>query len=249
LLFLLFSCILPSFTCFLFLFSLVTTKLNTLSTATGEESHQHHAINAFIDVLGCQHYEAEFYLESSCWDIQTAVVLWLENNPTTRSSVGNQQQVVSFNSPSLPEFSFKRYQEKIIPIEGLDPMWNAMVDPFEGHIVFCHKLTGSRQKSVPKGFADLEDQHLSDHIHCGSSLKLSSNSDNNTTAGIHPSMFDEVDEENENSDGGNDTNTDDALTENESSLFHPAYRHQKQAIPEGVLLVVFFNLCPFFTFF
>jgi hypothetical protein len=233
-----------------FVFSIVTSKLNILTTATGEESHQIHSINAFIEVLGCQHHEAEFYLESSCWDIQTAVVLWLENNPTTRSSTiaaGNQQQMVTFSSPSLPEFCFKRYQEKVITIEGLDPLWIATVDPFEGHIIFCNKLTGNRQKQVPKGFADLEDQHLSDHIHSGSSLKLSSSDGNNTTAGIHPSMFDEDnnrDDEGGSLGGGDDTNTDDALTENENSM-HADYQHQKQTIQEGI---IFFPVIVFFSF-
>jgi hypothetical protein len=33
-----------------------------------------------MEVLSCPNHEAEFYLESTAWDIETAVVLWLENN-------------------------------------------------------------------------------------------------------------------------------------------------------------------------
>lgn len=62
----------------------VTMKLTNLSTAdstSDSEAHRERSIDAFVDVLQCLRSEAEFFLESSNWDVETAVVLWLENNP------------------------------------------------------------------------------------------------------------------------------------------------------------------------
>jgi hypothetical protein len=42
--------------------------------------HYQNQIAAFIGVLGCSASEAEFFLESTTWDIETAVSLWLENH-------------------------------------------------------------------------------------------------------------------------------------------------------------------------
>ena len=68
---------------------LVTSKLTNLCTVTTEghgsdvtaNFNPEESIQAFIDVLKCPHMEASFYLESSDWNIETAVLLWLENNP------------------------------------------------------------------------------------------------------------------------------------------------------------------------
>lgn len=99
-------------------------------------------------MLSCTKNEAAFYLESSAWDIQTAVMLWLENNPSQSwSRTGTVAQ--SIFQPS------RKYQERLVSIEGLDPDWSAFVDPFEGTIYFLHVPTGVRQKTVPGGFADL----------------------------------------------------------------------------------------------
>mmetsp|Transcript_1823 Transcript_1823/g.3157 ORF Transcript_1823/g.3157 Transcript_1823/m.3157 type:complete len:428 (+) Transcript_1823:85-1368(+) len=57
----------------------ITSKLTTLSTI--ESSGTEDSISAFIEVLKCSTEEAQFYLESSAWNVETAVMLWLENNP------------------------------------------------------------------------------------------------------------------------------------------------------------------------
>jgi hypothetical protein len=61
----------------LLLLSSVTSKLTSLSTKESLEE----SVLAFIDVLKCSTEEARFYLESSAGCVETAVMLWLENNP------------------------------------------------------------------------------------------------------------------------------------------------------------------------
>jgi hypothetical protein len=134
------------------IFSLVTNKLNTLTT--GIDGNQQHSINAFIEVLNCTYNEANFYLESSAWDIQTAVILWLENNPSSWSRTGTFASAVQFKyQPIAP-----KYQPRIVHIEGLDVSeWVAKVDAYDGGIYFHNQFTGRTQRHVPPGFADVED--------------------------------------------------------------------------------------------
>jgi hypothetical protein len=131
---------------------LVTNKLNTLTT--GIDGNQQHSINAFIEVLNCTYNEANFYLESSAWDIQTAVILWLENNPSSWSRTGTFASAVQFKyQPIAP-----KYQPRIVHIEGLDVSeWVAKVDAYDGGIYFHNQFTGRTQRHVPPGFADVED--------------------------------------------------------------------------------------------
>lgn len=75
-------------------------------------------------------------------------MLWLENNPSQSwSRSGTVAQ--SIFQPT------RKYQERLVTIDGLDSDWSAFVDPFDGSIYFLHVPTGVRQKSVPGGFADL----------------------------------------------------------------------------------------------
>lgn len=153
---------------------LVTSKLNSLST--GEEAQREHSIHAFIEVLGCNWNEAEFYLESTTWDIQTAVVLWLENNPTSTNS-WSRQGTLAASRWSAPQ---PRFRDQIVLIEGLDSeKWTARVDPYDGCIYFYNNSTGVRQHQVPVGFADLP-------------------AAKQQRKGIHPEMFDDdIDEDNQ----------------------------------------------------
>eukprot|EP00981_Chlorochromonas_danica_P012601 scaffold5200_cov165-Ochromonas_danica.AAC.4 len=119
----------------------ITHKLNGMST--GEDSKSI-SISAFLDVLGCSSEEAEFYLESSMWEIQTAVALWLENNPHPLTSFPKY-----ITQPIIP-----KYREREVIIAGLPLDWSARVSAADGTIYFVHLPTGERQMSVPPGFAD-----------------------------------------------------------------------------------------------
>eukprot|EP01035_Chromulina_nebulosa_P029180 gene29180-38653_t len=80
--------------------SQITSKLTNLcSVATDGQGNEMNAgfnpeesIKAFIDVLKCPHMEASFYLESSDWNIETAVLLWLENNPNPSNVMGTANE-------------------------------------------------------------------------------------------------------------------------------------------------------------
>ena len=65
------------------------------------------SIKAFIDVLKCPHMEASFYLESSDWNIETAVLLWLENNPNPSNVMGtaNEYSHSAYNNINMSNSS------------------------------------------------------------------------------------------------------------------------------------------------
>lgn len=149
---------------------IVTVKLNSLSTKDNE--YRDSSIAAFMEVLRCPNTDAEFYLESSNWDVQTAVVLWLENNPNrnvlghnlffpSASSALESSSTRSYGSSSaaIPAVFgkpiTKKYQRKDVEIEGINPPWVARVSAFEGVMYFHNLQTGQSQRQVPPGFADL----------------------------------------------------------------------------------------------
>lgn len=113
---------------------------------------------AFIEVLDCTREVAEFYLDSAAGDIQTAVVLWLENNPHPTTSFSSINRHAShgggYLSHRMSSWSKRRYQEKTVSIEGLPPGFIAKVHPESGRIYFIELSTGLKQDHVPDGFAD-----------------------------------------------------------------------------------------------
>ena len=130
----------------------VTSKLDNLSTNPDERKEE--SIKAFIEVLGCFESEASFYLESSAWDIETALSLWFENNPSSNTLGGGGGL---FSSPTWPgpvEANEGGWVKRGVVIEGLDPEWKASVSRSTGCIYFTHVPTGFRQSCVPPGFAD-----------------------------------------------------------------------------------------------
>jgi hypothetical protein len=146
-----------------------------LNLSSGEINHAE-SVAAFLEVLGCSDIEASFYLESALWDIQNAVVLWLENNPHPATSFAHFGP--DFHSPSLatsssiltnqpmPQISKQpfRWKERTVEIIGLDPTWIAKVNPYDGSIYFVSRLTGLKQRAVPPGFAD-NINNSKDHYH------------------------------------------------------------------------------------
>lgn len=128
-------------------------KLSTTDKSTNGDK-----IAAFIQVLQCAHDEAQFYLESSAWDAETAVMLWLDNhNESTSYSVPTYREHNYYDSIQvrMPHLSGKRWRSREVIIEGLDSEWAAYVSDRTGQVYFVHKLTGYQQQSVPPGFADL----------------------------------------------------------------------------------------------
>lgn len=66
-----------------------------LSTSDQSASCDQSIVAAFIEVLQCSPSEAEFFLESSAWDMQTAVLLYLENNPHSLSQFEREREMHS----------------------------------------------------------------------------------------------------------------------------------------------------------
>ncbi len=163
--------------CFIFYF-IVTAKLNTLST--NEDEKKEECTKAFIEVLGCSNSEASFYLESSAWDLEAAVVLWLESNTvnngssSSRYSYNDHPRPPPMFMPSMPYNSMsssynpnnsnglyggahKRYQPREVIIAGLPVDWRAEVNADNGIVQFVHIPTGVRQNNVPPGYADADE--------------------------------------------------------------------------------------------
>lgn len=130
----------------------ICSRLNDLKTV---DRQQH--LDAFIEVLECSMQEATFFLESSDWDISTAVSLFLENQPNTkRRAIGNEG--IPERGCFMPiEPRKSRFIPKQIVIDHLTDGWEASVSPHSGQIVFFHPATLTRQYCVPPGFSDKPD--------------------------------------------------------------------------------------------
>eukprot|EP01035_Chromulina_nebulosa_P017397 gene17397-22946_t len=133
----------------------ICNKMSSLTTSDQSNSlNNEDKVIAFIQVLQCAYDEAYFYLESSAWDTETAVILWLDNhynNDRDRiSSIHNHNKINKYNSFIKP----LEYEPIQVYIEGLDPKWIARVSKNSGKIYFTHIDTGVQQYCVPPGFAD-----------------------------------------------------------------------------------------------
>lgn len=135
-----------------------------LSTETTKED----MVLAFIQVLDIDTAMAEFFLESSGWDIEAAVSIYLENagqSGVTGSSssfvaaqfsagMGDKQAVHQGKRARAAE-RVPRYLPLDVFIHGLPDGWAAKVSRHSGEIYFIHTATGHRQNAVPPGFADI----------------------------------------------------------------------------------------------
>eukprot|EP01038_Epipyxis_sp_PR26KG_P005139 gene5139-7156_t len=158
----------------------ITSKMNSLSTS--ENSRQVDLINAFMEVLGCDSNEASFYLESTQWNIESAVTLWLENNTlpnaeiynnsgtnnnhrTYNNNINNTNNDIN-NINNNNKFNYNRtvdstlfnpkdlWYNRLVQIEGLPIDWEARVNPQHGTVYFIHIPSGNTQEFVPPGYAD-----------------------------------------------------------------------------------------------
>ena len=147
-------------------------KLSTTELDSNEEK-----VNAFTQVLQCTSAEAQFFLESSNWNIEVAVLLFLDNNSgnnlsrhasiRNRISEDEEERIHRqyLGSPRLAHTDKKVWQPREVIISGLeDSEWGARVSRTSGGIYFYHKETGLRQFQVPPGFADRNDEDDSMHV-------------------------------------------------------------------------------------
>lgn len=113
---------------------------------------------AFLEVLGCSDAEAAFYLESSAWNIQTAVELFLENNPHPATSLGRFYSPIPALTTIKSANTKYQWRERDVIIDGLPRDWVARVSAVDGTIYFIQTRTGHTQKNVPPGFADIAEE-------------------------------------------------------------------------------------------
>ena len=138
--------------------SLITSKMDALSTTT-EDVSKDEIIAIFMTVLECPDGEAVFYLESTNWNIETAVQLKLEAEENLYHSKRERaflNQPQPFRDPVFfQDGSFlQKYLAREVNIEGLPEGWRAVVSRRTGTIYFVNEALNIRQSRVPPGFAD-----------------------------------------------------------------------------------------------
>ena len=131
-------------------------------------------------------------MESSNWNVETAVMLWLENNPTSYSSANHIYGASTYaEMPFYPAMmpvaanpnTFQRprtqpkFRSRTVVIEDLPSEWTARVSKHTGYVYFVHTATGATQYSVPTGYADLSGTSENDALDL-SGDKAPNNSDN-----------------------------------------------------------------------
>jgi hypothetical protein len=135
----------------------VTSKLTNLTTK--EVLTESDSIDAFVNVLNCSRHEAKFYLESSMWIIETAVMLWLENHGNGGGNYGTGTMRYSdyFESGSN---AVATHQEP--PGGGSDGLSSSMLVGGEGSLMIgvpsshnvqngAHSLSGSGFRRPRRG--------------------------------------------------------------------------------------------------
>lgn len=137
----------------------ICSRLTNLKTL---DKQQH--IDAFIEVLECTTDEASFFLESSSWDIGTAVGLFLEeqqyskrratNSLMNAAGIMQHEEDTMMGTRSSYVAMSPNYLAKEVHIESLPEGWTAAVSPRSGQIVFFNISTMCRQYAVPPGFAN-----------------------------------------------------------------------------------------------
>jgi len=127
------------------------------------ETSKDEAVNAFMQVLDINGTMAEFFLDSAAWNIETAIMLYLDNMQQGQTS--NQllaQQFSAGTATFLSSSDTKRlrkenqYEAKEVYIHNLPKGWGARVSRHSGEIYFYHEESGKTQREVPPGFADLK---------------------------------------------------------------------------------------------
>ena len=150
----------------------ITSKMDTLSTEASKDD----MLTAFVTVLSVETCMAEFFLESSAWNLETAISLYMENsdhinvshsgmnmnmnmnmNSSGIGSMGNHPRIgsLSVDQRSRKKCKNMQYKQMVVEIAGLPADWTAHVSRSGGEIYFRHN-DGTTQFQVPPGFADEE---------------------------------------------------------------------------------------------
>ena len=161
---------------------LVCSKMKVLSTSDIQSKPNDEIVAAFVSVLSCSEDEATFFLESSLWNLETAILLWLESDPSVQNKRSrnessndftrseslmndmknglndlNRSESLANDLIQISETSGKpKYQHIQLVIPDLPQEWSAWVHAHIGSVYFLNKHTGVVQLKVPPGFADDE---------------------------------------------------------------------------------------------
>lgn len=134
----------------------ITRKMTSLGVNLSNEDK----ITAFISVLDIDSEYAQFFLESADWDIEAAVVVYLDSfrEDGDINGLGQIQAVVQQqgNGGRTNKRNTTRavYSPRDVIIDGLPAGWMAKVHVKRGHVYFIHAESGYEQSEVPPGYAD-----------------------------------------------------------------------------------------------
>ena len=129
------------------------------------ETSKEEALTAFMQVLEIDNSMAEFFLEAAAWNIEVAVMHYLESMQQGQSSSQLLAQQFSMGGVGAPERSGsrkamrreKRFVSRDVLIHDMPEGWGARVSSTSGEIYFYHIESGHSQREVPPGFADMPD--------------------------------------------------------------------------------------------
>ena len=137
----------------------ITYRLHTLATTESREELVHH----FMTVLTCTQNEAEFFLESACWDIERAVIVCMDTigqDRVEKHRLEAEQQAIALayrttKQQRTGDDSTQQQQQQRslqVQIEGGLPLgWEARVSRTNGNVYFRNRITGAQQWNVPIG--------------------------------------------------------------------------------------------------
>jgi hypothetical protein len=168
--------------------------MNSLETASPEDKNEI-LIESFISVLECSKGEATFFLESSNWNIETAISLCIEGgdrNFTSKRQHNKNYDDSLFRESLRPAL----FYGKVVEIEGLSSDWTAKVSSTTGCIYFIHNESGHTQHSVPPGFADASDEHknyIGINDDNNNSMSTTTTTNNNKLPGLLINCFRDLD--------------------------------------------------------
>ena len=135
----------------------ITSKMNSLTTAGGEMSHDD-LLTIFMEVLDVDTTQANFFLESSDFNIEVAVGLCMESMQNYTFAKHSEMMARQQHQQYAKSRGVKPQQLYLpcdVEIAGLPPNWIAKVSRHSGEVYFINTETRATQKEVPPGFADL----------------------------------------------------------------------------------------------
>lgn len=126
-------------------------------------------IAVFMEVMQCSHAESSFFLESSQWNMENAVFLYLESNqehPFRQSARSSYNSILNDHSApllapsslaSINSSSLSWYDHNIdleISIDRLPSPWIAKIHCLTQHVYFFHPIWNIKQTEAPVEFLE-----------------------------------------------------------------------------------------------